>query len=233
MKRLGMAAMVLAMAAMFSGCGTTGEIYGIAKPAAKIAFLSAAKDQGLEGKVTGDDFDLVWNALETDKAIKARANELAQDAAIKARMDELVGQYVMDGAFVNPDEIAEAAPHIVSKIDDWYGGKDLSGAVLDPRFKLTVSSDGRIWSAAPSDWPDEYNDKGAMRMWICAAYQNEAGKWVGGKYEQARPEPHPRSYSNLDGYNGWVEPPDGTELHLWAVSRDFKRVSTEVTAIYK
>ena len=132
------------------------------------------------------------------------------------------------GKVIDPDIPAEA--HIVTRIDTWYGGEDLSGAILDSDYKLTVSADGRTWSAAPSDWPM----KDDLNVIVCAAYQNEAGEWVGGKYEWNRANPSPRSWINIaKRYNGWVAPPEGTELTVWAASVDGKRVSTEATAIYK
>jgi hypothetical protein len=128
-----------------------------------------------------------------------------------------------------PEEPAVADGHIVRQISTWYGGENFSRATLDTNYVLQVS-DGRDWSAAPANWPTD----GDLQTMVCAAYQNAGGKWVGGKFDWNRINPSPRDFKHLAaGYKGWVAPPAGTELTLWAASIDGKRVSTTAKATYK
>jgi hypothetical protein len=113
-------------------------------------------------------------------------------------------------------------------IVELWGGVRLPDRV-DPRYVLTVSEDGRNWSAAPDDWP----------MWlhgpaVCMAfYERAPGQWVGGKYDWLPRPPRPRDWNNVrSGYSGWVAPPSGTQMKMFAVSSDGRR-STEGSAIYR
>jgi len=130
----------------------------------------------------------------------------------------------------------EGTLHIVKRMGRWYG-PNLSSASTDDRFILTVSRDGRDWSAAPSDWRSGAAGAGCpsdCNVMVCAAYQRPDGSWVGGKYDWNRPKPSPRSYENIAaGYNGWQAPAPGTEIIVWCYTADGNRVSREARAVYK
>ena len=120
--------------------------------------------------------------------------------------------------------------HITRQVATWWGGVKMAGATVDARYALSVSADGRVWSAAPGDWPIKDGD---LQTIVCAAYER-GGKWCGGKFDWNRVRPSPRDWKNIEsGYNGWIAPPNGTTLRVWAASIDGKRVSTEATCRYK
>ncbi len=128
--------------------------------------------------------------------------------------------------------------HVIRMIRTWYGGfRGMESARIDPNFRLTVSDDGRTWSAAPSDWPDGKAGPGCpsdCNVMVCAAYQLSNGAWVGGKYEWNRARPSPRSWANIkNGYNGWVAPPAGTRMVCWCYTQSGHRVSTTAEATFR
>ena len=128
--------------------------------------------------------------------------------------------------------------HVVRRIGVWWGGyRGMETARVDERFQLTVSDDGRTWSAAPSDWPAGRAGPGCpsdCNVMVCAAYQRPDGVWVGGKYEWNRARPSTRSWSNIkNGYNGWVAPPSGTRMIVWCYTADGHRVSTTAEATFR
>jgi len=144
------------------------------------------------------------------------------------RINEVVSEYIGGGEFVVPED-PEPEPmsnHPISKISKWYGGVNMSGATLDPDYKLTVSDDGKHWSEMPDDWHKDQT--------ICAmAYQRGDGTWAGGKYEWLPKPPRPRGYGNIEsGYNGWIAPEPGTQVLLFAYTADGHRVSNPVQVIY-
>jgi len=235
MTKLCVAMMVLAMA-MFSGCANLQEL-GVTKEVAAAGIRLAAQKQGVSHAITDEQVDEFLNIVIAEERLNAIGAEIAKDEIVQGKLDAIVSRYVFGGEVIDPEAIAEAAPHIATLIDDWYGS-DYSSAVLDPRFKLTVSRDGVHWSAAPSDWPfDKHETDCNVR--VCAAYQNASGQWVGGMYEWNRADPSPRSWNNITGegkdgpYHGWVAPPTGTVMRVWCVSTDNQMMSTETTAIYK
>ena len=133
--------------------------------------------------------------------------------------------------------VPDADGHVVRRISHWFAGVNMGGASLDADYRLTVSRDGRVWSDAPPSWrsgkagPGGGSDATAM---CCAAYQDAAGNWIGGKYEWHVRPPRNRSWHNIAArYGGWQAPPVGTEVVLWAYTADGNRVSTEARAVYQ
>ena len=128
--------------------------------------------------------------------------------------------------------------HIVRQIRTWWGGhRGMESARVDNNFRLTVSGDGRTWSAAPSDWPVGRAGPGCpgdCNVMVCAAYQRSDGTWAGGKYEWNRARPSTRSWANIkNGYNGWQAPPNGTRMVCWCYTADGHRVSTQAEATFQ
>ena len=237
MKRILIAAVAVAM---FSGCASLNRL-GIPFTAdkAKVGIRLILDREGYGDSLTDAEVSQIVDWVDSDwtqnQERQAFLDVIAAREENEASILALAEKYYPGGEWNLPTKPevpnVEATPHIVTKIDTWYGGEDLSGATVDPRFKLTVSSDGRTWSPAPSDWPMK---DGELNVMVCAVYQTETGHWVGGKYEWNRPSPSPRSWSNIEeGYEGWIAPEVGTEMIVWAASVDGKRVSTEATATYK
>jgi hypothetical protein len=129
------------------------------------------------------------------------------------------------------DELPPKDAHIVDLVSQWFGGVRMSGATLDPAYVLTVSRDGRSWSAMPSDWTAS---SGMLLEAICAAaYQRPDGTWVGGKYEWLPKPPRTRGWGNIrNGYGGWVPPPPGTEMLVWAYTAVGHRVSNVCKCVW-
>lgn len=146
-----------------------------------------------------------------------------------------------DDAGDNPQPGPQPPPsdqHIVRQIKTWWGGfRGMESARVDNNFRLTVSDDGRTWSAAPSDWPVGRAGPGApsdCNVMVCAAYQRPDGAWVGGKYEWNRVRPSLRSWENIKkGYNGWQAPPNGTKMTCWCYTQVGHRVSTQAEATFR
>jgi len=235
MKRILIAAVAVAM---FSGCASLNRL-GIPFTAdkAKVGIRLILDREGYGDSLTDAEVSQIVDWVDSDwtqdQERQAFLDVIAVREENEASILALAEKYYPGGEWNLPmkDVVAEEAePHIVTKISEWYGGEDLSGAIVDSRFQLTVSDDGRIWSPAPSDWPLN----GDLNVMVCAAYENAAGALVGGKYEWNRANPSPRSWSNIEeGYEGWIAPEVGTEMIVWAASVDGKRVSTEATATYK
>lgn len=122
--------------------------------------------------------------------------------------------------------------HIVRKIKTWWGDVNMSNAVIDPAYALTVSPDGKHWSKGPDSWK-----RGAAGpacpdfCWaMCAAaYQRPDGTWAGGKFEWLGG--NARDWKNITNkYKGWIPPPAGTEMICWCYTADGNRVSTMAKA---
>jgi len=227
---------IAVVVSMVTGCGTLNRL-GIPFTAdkAKVGIRLILDREGYGDNLTDEEVSQLVDWVDQDWTQNQERQVFLDGIASRQENEEtilaLADKYYPGGEWNLPmkDVVTDAGPHIVTKIDTWYGGEDLSEAVVDSRFQLTVSRDGRTWSAAPSDWPM----KDDLNVMVCAAYQNDAGEWVGGKYEWNRASPSPRSFSNIEeGYEGWVAPEDGHELIVWAASVDGKKVSTEATAIY-
>ena len=230
---LAIAALIALMVVTCSGCFITDTI-GLTDDAVTRGVLLIA-DREIPGhKWKKETIDEIVTIVKAEARLDELGEELAKDAAAQKRLEEITLKYIKGGELVltPKDEPADPANHVITRITEWYGGVNLSSAVVDERFQLTVSNDGRIWSKAPSDWPKK-DVGGDMQVIVCAAYQNASGQWVGGKYEWNRPDPSPRSWEHVtSGYEGWVAPPDGTTMAVWCASVDEKLVSTETTAIY-
>jgi len=192
--------------------------------------------QGLAGVMSDAQVREIITIVRAHERLQAIGNEVGQDARLQARIEELLARYVADGAIVLPSPVTEPATvdpaaHITRQITQWYGGVNLSSAFVDSRYKLEISRDGRVWSAAPADWPLK---DGSLQTIVCAAYRRPDGSWVGGKYDWNWASPSPRSWKNIkDGYGGWIAPPAGTEMRVWAASVNGRSVSTETVAVFE
>ena len=137
-----------------------------------------------------------------------------------------------------PDPTPEPTPappsgHICRTLDVWFGPSH-KDAVIDERFALKVTNNGRNWTAAPSDWRTGKAGAGCpadCNVMCCAAYRTESGKWVGGKFDWNRPRPADRDWKTVkSGYKGWRAPAPGTEMVCWCYTEDGGRVSLPSTS---
>lgn len=131
-----------------------------------------------------------------------------------------------------PIDKPDTQPHpIAGKVSKWHG-ENYSGAVIDPNYQLTVSSDGRNWSAMPSDWTDGGN---MLFPAICVmVWKRPDGSYAGGKYEWLPNPPRPRDWKNIhNGYSGWEAPPSGTVVQVFAFTHKGGRASNPVEVIFK
>ena len=220
-----------------SGCATMNK-YGIGRNAVEEAIWQCLEKEGATDAMSRAELaqlvTIIDDNLSKDAALQTLSETIAARSQNQARIQQYVNKYYANGKVTVFTPAPAVTNHIVTQIKTWYGGEDLSQATVDTSFQLTVSNDGKTWSAAPSGWPTKDDNGDTLNVMCCAAYQNAAGEWVGGKFEWNRPSPSPRSFKHItDGYNGWVAPPSGTELRVWCASVDKQMVSTEAKAIYK
>ena len=178
---------VIAAAAFFcNGCATdsnTGDVR-VTVPAAAIDFVTNIAARGASA----------WS----DRV--AREDE-PDDPAGSAGMGSSAGS----GASSGPAEPA-SSPVLEYRFGGFKGGK----SVEDPRCrlsspKITADSIRYKWETkAPSDWARNKTESGNLVVAAAFFWDEDAKKWVGGKFEWTDESRSSRSCANIyEGYGGW------------------------------
>ena len=235
-----LAAAVLSGCAMLRDAGVGSAYDGAVKVLVLSQVQRALEREGFApGSVTADELSSWYDAVVASMEVRQIAATMVGNAAVSNRVSELIQEYLpkIKGDPGPEPEVPASDDHVARRITRWFAGVDMSTASIDPTYTLAVSPDGRDWSDAPASWPAGKAGPGAgsdATAMCCAAYQDAAGNWIGGKYEWHVRPPRPRDWGNIRaGYGGWVAPPPGTELIVWAYTADGNRISTEARVIYR
>lgn len=154
-------------------------------------------------------YDFVTNAAQRAVVVLREARERGETASAgegDAGSGDAPG--VVGGtASPEPDDRSTvSSPALVWR----YGGFDGSKAVEDPRCRLsspTITADSIRYkweSGAPSDWARNKTESGNLVIAAAFFWDEDAKKWVGGKFEWTDESRSYRDCQNIyEGYGGW------------------------------
>lgn len=112
---------------------------------------------------------------------------------------------------VTPAPAEDSAASVAGSPLVWrFGGFDGSKAVEDPRCRLsspTIMADSIRYkweSGVPSDWARNKTESGSLVIAAAFFWDEDAKKWVGGKFEWTDESRSSRDCRNIyEGYGGW------------------------------
>ena len=222
-------AMVLAMAAMFSGCASMDRL-GIPFTAdkAKVGIRLILNREGYSEAMTDEEVSQIVDWVDSDwtqnQERQAFLDGIAERKENEASILAIAGKYFPGGEWNLPskaDKIALAA-------DEWgkinWISENYSGAVHDFDMSASVESDRVRFSFPSYDWAEGSSGSTAVDAVACFFVRN-GEQWEGGKFEFIRPGGQAtKSLKNIkEGYGGIETPDDGAKVAFAWVSLDGKK----------
>ena len=179
---------------------------------AVVAHCSGCASEGL----TPGTYDFVTNSVQraVTAAQKAAEEYSRREDGENATEEPAAGSGRVagassDAAGSSASSTADVSPAPV--LDFRYGGFKGGKAVEDPRCrlsspKITADSIRYKWeSGAPSDWARNKTESGNLVIAAAFFWDEDAKKWVGGKFEWTDESRSSRSCQNIyEGYGGWA-----------------------------
>lgn len=175
-------------------------VFALAVCLAVIAFLAFSGGCAAVPVLPAGAYDFVTNAAQRAVVV---LHEARDPATTSTEEHEEHGE----GAQASSDSPSSPGSPV---LDFRYGGFDGSKAVEDPRCRLsspTITADSIRYkweSGAPSDWARNKTESGNLVIAAAFFWDEDAKKWVGGKFEWTDESRSSRDCQNIyEGYGGW------------------------------